>query len=102
MFRRNRLSTTAALVCHLLMMSFLVTGQLLPPPNAISRASQPVTFTANEQERTGEVYKLRGNAEIDVGNLVLRADELSYDASNGEATATGHVTLDGGAHDEHI
>jgi LPS-assembly protein len=76
---------------------------LLPPPGpAGAGSSEPVTFKAHEQERTGEVYKLRGNAEIDFRNLVLRADEVSYDASTGEATASGHVTLDGGPHDEHI
>lgn len=104
MLRRNRLGTTAALVCHLVLTSSVVTSQLLPAPpgSGGTRPSEPVTIKAQEQEKSGDVYKLRGNAEVDFRKLVLRADEATYDASTGEVSARGHVTLDGGPYDEHI
>ena len=117
MFRRNRLGTTAALVCHLVLAHSVVTSQLLPgsqpgaAPDSAQKAAplipprrprEEVTFKAREQEKAGDIYKLRGDAEIDYRSRVLRADELTYDDSSGEATAAGHVTLDGGPHDEHI
>jgi LPS-assembly protein len=104
MFRRNRLSITAALACHLVLTSCLVTSQLLPaqPAGGSARPSEPVTIKAQEQEKSGDIYKLRGNAEVDFRKFVLRADEATYDASTDEVTASGHLTLDGGPHDEHI
>ncbi len=118
MFRRNRLGITAALVCHLVLAHSVVTSQLLPaaPPGAAAdqvpqvapsvprppRSREEVTIKAREQEKSGDIYKLRGDAEIDYRNRVLRADEVIYDDATGEATASGHLTLDGGPHDEHI
>ena len=32
----------------------------------------------------------------------MRADEVTYDSDTGEATASGHFTLDGGPNDDHI
>ena len=101
MFHRKRFGITAAIVCHLLLSSSVVTSQLLPPQSPSSR-SEPVTIKAQEQEKSGDVYKLRGNAEVDYRNLVLRADEATYNDATDEVTAKGHVTLDGGPHDEHI
>jgi LPS-assembly protein len=60
------------------------------------------TICADQQEKIGDVYKLHGNAEIHYRNYVLRADELTYDSSSGEATASGHFTLDGGPNDDHV
>lgn len=57
---------------------------------------------ADQQEKIGDVYKLLGNAEIYYRNYELRADELTYDSSSGEATASGHFTLDGGSNDDHV
>ncbi len=117
MFRRNRLGITAAFVCHLVLAHSVVTSQLLPAaqPGAAAgnapqvapsvpppRPREEVIIKAREQEKSGDIYKLRGDAEIDYRIRVLRADEITYDDSTGEATATGHVTLDGGPHDEHI
>ncbi len=118
MVRRNRFGITAALVCHLLLTFSIVTSQLLAAQispqqtqsglggsragSSMARPSEPVTIKAQEQEKSGDVYKLRGNAEVDFRKLVLRADEATYDDSTGEATASGHVTLDGGPYDEHI
>ena len=33
---------------------------------------------------------------------ILRADEVTYNSDTGEATADGHVVLDGGPNDEHL
>jgi LPS-assembly protein len=118
MFRRNRFGITAALLCHLVLASSVVTSQLLPaarpgsppasspqqaPPNPQAGPGwEPVTIKARQQEKTGDVYKLHGEAEVDYRKWVLRADEATYDDTTGEVTATGHLTLDGGPHDEHI
>ncbi len=100
---RSRLLITAALVCHLLVCLPLVTSQLRPP-----RPGQPgavVTITVapgGYQEKAGSIYTLRGAVEIHFRNYVLRASEVTYDESTGEVVATGHVTFDGGPHDEHL
>ena len=120
MFRRNRLGITAALVCHLVLASSVVTCQLPPATPSGSTAAVPsaeaappnppvgrgygenVTIKAREQEKTGDVYKLHGDAEVYYRNWVLRADEATYDDVTGEVIASGHLMLDGGPHDEHI
>jgi len=120
MFRRNRFGITAALVCHLVLASSVVTCQLPPAAQSGSAAATPVTeaspptpraapgsgeavtIKAREQERAGDLYKLRGDAEVYYGKWVLRADEATYDDVTGEVIASGHLTLDGGPHDEHI
>ncbi len=60
------------------------------------------TICADQQEKIGNVYKLRGNAEIHYRNYVLRGDEVTYNSDSGEATASGHFTMDGGPNDDHI
>jgi LPS-assembly protein len=72
------------------------------PPNTAGQDSESTTLCALEQEKTGDVYKLRGNAEIHYRTYILRADEVTYDSDTGAATGTGHFTLDGGPNDEHI
>jgi len=61
-----------------------------------------VTIIANTQEKSGSIYKLHGKAEIHYGVYILRADEVTYSADTGQATADGHVILEGGPNDEHI
>lgn len=63
---------------------------------------EEVIIRAREQEKLGNIFKLRGDVEIYFRNFVFRADEVQYDADSGELRATGHVVLDGGPHDEHI
>ncbi len=126
---RSRLLTTALLLCHLLLLPQLVTSQLLggvaagqtASPNAqqpssdsqqrsaskphLAAANEPgeeVTIEALQQEKTGDLYRLRGNVEIRFRRFVLRADEITYNTATGEITATGHVVFDGGPHDEHL
>ena len=55
-----------------------------------------------QQEKDGAIYKLHGNAEIHYRDYVLRADEVTYDSDSGQATATGHFSVDGGPNDDHI
>jgi len=112
MTSRTRFLITAALLCHLLFAHPLVTSQLrsaetpsapqtLPnvPPALIY---EDVTLRALTQEQQGAVSRLHGEAEIHCGAYVLHADEATYNKDTGEATADGHVVLDGGLDDEHV
>lgn len=78
------------------------TAAAATPNTAAIRPGEPITIKANEQEKIGDFYKLRGDVEIDFRGYVLKADEITYDDLSGEATATGHVVFSGGPHDEHI
>jgi LPS-assembly protein len=60
------------------------------------------TICADSQEKIGNTYKLRGNAEIHYRTYVLQADELTYNSDSGEVTAAGHFRIDGGPNDDHI
>ncbi len=106
---RTSLVITAAVVCHLLLASPLVTSQLLPAssfsdpqPLAPQKASVPVTIQALQQEKDGPVYQLTGNVRILYGVYTLSADRVTYNQDSGEAQAEGHVVLEGGPNDEHI
>src|ERR1700730_4756609 len=125
---RNRFLITAAVLCHLLLASTLVTSQLPPadpaadaprtgspgkkPPTAetpCARAAATQKETGNvdticaiQQEEQGSVYKLHGAVEIYYGSYVLRADEATFNSDTKESTATGHFALDGGPNDDHI
>ena len=125
---RTRLLITALFLCHQLPAAGLVTSQLRslqdqasesspnqePGKKADSTTSTPcssqaaeqpsdlATICADQQEKTGDIYTLRGNAEIHYRTYVLRADEITYNSDTGEATATGHFTIDGGPNDDHI
>ena len=122
MTSRTRFLITAAFVCHLLLAPSIVTSQLLSAaeqagtqpssssslpasslpsaPSAIN--AQDVTIRALRQEKDGAVFKLRGQAEIHYGTYTLYADAVDYDSDTGNATAEGHVVLDGGPNDEHV
>ena len=116
MTNRKRLIITAVLVCHLLLAAPLVTSQVQPapaPPTAPSatspavktgapRQGEPVTIRAQQQEKQGDIYTLRGDVELDFRTYILRADHITYNDGTGEIIATGHVVLDGGPHDEHV
>ena len=110
MSSRTRFLITATFACHLIVALSLVTSQLLSPcalaqelPNTRPvPLEQDVTISALQQEKQGPKYALHGNAEIHYGTFVLHADEIFYDSDTGDSRAEGHVTLDGGANDEHI
>ena len=122
---RTRFLITALVLCHQVPAPALVTSQLLfhnrfkfPPAQesdqkpattntacstqASEQSTDSTTICALEQEKDGDVYKLRGQVEIHYRTYVLHADELTYDSNTGEATASGHFTLDGGPNDDHL
>jgi len=126
---RTRFLITALFLCHQVLATGLVTKQLLgensgqdeaslasampqksdtatsSTPCAMQAASQEsdsATICADQQEKDGDVYKLHGHAEVHYRNYVLRADEITYDSDRGEATASGHFSLDGGPNDDHL
>jgi LPS-assembly protein len=133
---RIRLLTTAVLLCHLVLLPKLVTGEAPPekavadrppaggypqqqtsePPSTADRRpstgkqhlagpnepGEEVTIQALQQEKAGDVYKLRGEVEIQFRQFLLRADEITYNTATGEVTANGHVVFDGGPRDEHL
>jgi LPS-assembly protein len=128
---RTRFLITALFLCHQLPALALVTSQLpshnsaesaVPPSaqaaqkaetsasasstacakQAATQDSDSATICADQQKKVGNVYKLQGHAEIHYRNYVLRADEVTYDSDSGEATASGHLALDGGPNDDHI
>jgi LPS-assembly protein len=119
MITRSRIFITAALVCHLLLASLIVTSQTLPPaattvsaPESAAvpdlptppagQTEEPVTMRAVQQEKEGSIYHLRGAAEIDYRTYILHADQITYNADTGDSEEEGHVVLDGGPYDEHI
>lgn len=128
MTQRTRFLITVLLLCHHLPARGLLTSRLrfdsadgaggsaqqsaqavssapVSAPCAKQAAGQDedsATICAIEQEKVGDVYKLHGAAEIHYRTYVLKADEVTYDANTGEATATGHFALDGGPNDDHI
>ncbi len=69
---------------------------------AATQLKDGTILCAVDQEKTGDIYKLHGAVEIHYRNYVLRADDVTYDSDSGEATASGHFTLDGGPNDDHI
>ena len=113
MSSRTRFLITVVVACHLLAAHTLVTSQLLasssptqtePQLPQIPSAIKNEDFTASAltQEMQGSLFKLHGNAEIQYGTYVLHADDITYNSDTGEATADGHVMLDGGPSDEHV
>ncbi|MCI0401937.1 MAG: LPS assembly protein LptD, partial [Acidobacteria bacterium] len=63
---------------------------------------EEVIIRAREQEKAGEVFHLRGEAEIRYRDFIFRADQVTYDTANEQITATGKVSFEGGPHDENI
>lgn len=112
MIVRTRIFITAALACHVLLASGIVTSQTLPPavstPTSLPAAplsspdAEEVTIRAVEQEKAGSIYQLRGEVEIRYRTYVLSADEVTYDSTTGDTQLEGHVMLDGGPYDEHV
>jgi LPS-assembly protein len=63
---------------------------------------EPVIIDANECERNGSMYGLHGDVEVTFKDYTFHGDDVTYDASSGEATSSGHVELDGGPRDIHM
>jgi LPS-assembly protein len=104
---RTRIVTAVAVGCHLFLALLPVTSQTPAAADTANAAvvagdGEPATLKAKEQEKKGNVFYLHGDAEIDFRDYIFRADEIAYDSESAEVTATGHVSLDGGPHDDHI
>ena len=72
-------------------------------PNApSSKPGVPVRIEAIEQEKDGDIYKLRGKVKVDYGTYVIHADRATYNSDTGEVEAEGNLLLEGGPNNEHI
>src|SRR5271165_4820853 len=76
-------------------------GNPRPPANVVLSRDE-VLIRADEQEKSQDIYKVRGNVEIRFRNNVIHCDQATYDSTTGQIVATGHVVYDGGAHNEHL
>jgi len=99
MTSRRRFHITVILLCHLLVGLPLVTSQLRP---AQPQASEEVTLKAQEQEKQGDIYHLRGDVDILFRDYELKADQITYNQATGDIEATGHLVFDGGPNDLHL
>ncbi len=107
MITRSRIIITAALVCHLLLASGIVTSQTLPPAplpptTPPGQTEEEVTIRAVQQEKDGPIYHLRGDVEIRYRTYILHADQITYNGDTGDSELEGHIVLDGGPYDEHV
>lgn len=71
-------------------------------PSAARPGSEEVTISAEQQERHGDVYKLRGNVVITVRAFIIRADSITYNAATGDVLAEGNLSLEGRLRGEHV
>ena len=51
---------------------------------ARKKPGEEVTIEAREQEKIGDVYKLRGNVVIHFRNYVVQADDVTYNDATGD------------------
>jgi LPS-assembly protein len=77
-----------------------------PPPSPLApnqplkpirpNAPPPNTFftSAIQQEKNGSNYILRGNAQLEATDWILKADEIEYDEESREAHARGNVRFE--------
>src|SRR5258708_13495956 len=103
---RYRWFTIAAVSCQLVFAFLLLTNGLrvraqdLPPLSA-DGPSQPASYSKGQgeeatiravsQEKHGDVWTLRGNAEIDYKDLILHADQIPYTHSTADALSAAHT-----------
>ena len=59
-----------------------------------AQQAREVEILAETQQKIGDLFILRGRAEIRFRGAVLKADEITYDDATGEATAEGKVELE--------
>ena len=82
------------------------TEQAAPPPpeafTAHASGRELVRITADRQEKSGNLYHLRGSVEILFRDMRLTADEVDYDESTGDLDARGNVRFQREANQEDI
>jgi LPS-assembly protein len=62
-------------------------------PAELQDSRRTVTIRADSQQKIQNVYRLLGHVEITYQDLRLTADRISFNDSNGEVDAEGHVTF---------
>jgi LPS-assembly protein len=77
-------------------------SQLPPPQLPLAHQREAADIKADHWEKKGDLYTLRGNADVRFRGWTITADEMTYDEASGDVNATGHVDITGGPHDEHI
>ena len=63
-------------------------------PPSVSPQSIPggyLNVVADEQEKEGDIYRLKGNAELEDPRRLFRADEIEWNRETGDVKAKGHV-----------
>ena len=63
----------------------------IPTPRINVPATGDVNITATHQEAEGSIRRLKGLAQIETSEVLLRADYIEYDEATGDATAEGNV-----------
>ena len=48
-------------------------------------------MVADEQQKEGDIYRLKGNAELEDLRRLFRADEIEWNRETGDVKAKGHV-----------
>jgi LPS-assembly protein len=131
MTSRIRMFSTLLLLCHAALWPMLVTSQIQSGTTSTvdgrrttekqasgktrneeknqklhlagpTEEGEEVTIEARQQEKQGDVFRLKGDVVITFRQFVVRADEITYNSASGEITATGHLSFDGGPFDEHL
>ena len=64
------------------------------PPRQNAPTEDEVLVHAVSEERNGSVYRLRGQAHIELTNMALDADAIDYDEDSGDAVASGHIRFE--------
>jgi LPS-assembly protein len=80
----------ALLLLHLAVLQ-AETAKIPRPPRPNAPDPREVRISALLQEKEGSFYKLRGQAQVEMTDMLLRADEIDYDDETGDAEARGHV-----------
>ncbi len=78
--------------------------QNVPVAQVVPQEQQgvPVHISAREQGKSGDLWTLTGDVEIDYRDYIVRADKVTYNEATSEVVATGHLHLEGGPDDEQI
>lgn len=89
--------------------SYLPAAAAPPSPISPIRPIRPnslgpkqVHVQADYQESDGPKFFLRGRAEVETVDMLLKADEIDYDQDSGEAEARGHVRFEHFANGERL
>jgi lipopolysaccharide assembly outer membrane protein LptD (OstA) len=77
-----------------LVFSLVAVSQVNPKHAQIATpGGSNVQFVADNIERQTQVMKLKGNVEIRTHDMLLHADDVTYDQKTGEIEATGKVRI---------